>query len=262
VEVSAVDRIAFSQPLDSVGGLARGILVGIRDLSRRQGQLLVVPETAKAPRAESDVADRMPNVTVAKIGLDGSKIRSPFRQVVPAGVPECVRVHIQGSEARPFRHAINHQLHPSSGERSATLRGKNVIRYCGTFSFEAPEGTNFESAQALIARYGAFRPLDMDNPLIEIKLVPAGLQTLLNAQPVGEQSQNESAIPEAVPVFSRRLDEFLNFAFQEVLPGPRTPERHYSLNANRYDVADARIPQHLHRVASLDCTQKVQKGNS
>jgi hypothetical protein len=136
---------------------------------------LVVPQTLKPPRAELYVPYGVPDVLMAEVRLNQPKVRAAFGQVVAARMPEGVRVRVQGSQASTFRHAIYHQLNPARCHRSASLGDENEVAGLDAFALQSSQSANFHSPQAMIARYATLGAPDVENPLIEIELVPVGL---------------------------------------------------------------------------------------
>ena len=214
----------------------------------------IVPETLEASRTQLHVPDGVPHVAMPQVRLDQPKISPALRQVVTARVPESVRMDVQGGEACPLRHAIEHQLNRPGCHRPAPLRDKNPVTGLWSFALQAPQCPDFQSAQAMVARYAAFGAPDVENALLQVELAPASLQSLLNAEPVREQHHNKGGIPMSPPVLSRGLDELLDFVCQQVLTESRPALRDCSRYGDWHHVAHARNPQYFHRVACSDCS--------
>jgi hypothetical protein len=223
---------------------------------------LIVPEALEAPWAQLHVSRSMPNVTMAQIGLDQAQIRAALSQVIPAGMPEHVRMAMQGTQPRPLRRTIDHQPDSSRSKRPATLRGENEIRRLRSFPLQAPQRSNFYPTQAMITIAALFRPPDMENPLLEVELWPAGIQALAYAQSVSKQNHDKRCITVTPSPLTRRFDEFFYLTEKQMLAFPRPPLRDCSPNGDWHHVSHMRNPQVLHRVALLDCSEKAQKGNS
>jgi len=215
---------------------------------------LIVPKSLEAPRAKFDVPKRVLDIPMTEVRLNKSKIRTAFSQVVPTGVPEHVRMWIQGSKASAFCRPVKHKLDRPRRQGPAPLRRKDKIGCLGTFPEKPAQRPNFYPAQVMVAAQATFQPLDVENPPVKVKLLPAGLQAFADAQSVSEEDHNKRSVPVAVAAFARRLHQFLHFGLEKMFPLPGPTLRHCSLYGNRYHVAHGWNPQVFHRVASLHCS--------
>lgn len=226
----------------------------------------VIPQALEAPGAELHVLNGVANVSMAQVRLDQSEIRPALCQVVAARMPEGMRMDIQRRKSRSLRHSVNHQAGRARCHWSATLRDENKVASFRTFAQEAPQCSNFQPTQTMVTRNAPLGAPDVENPLLKVELAPAGLQTLLYAQSVREQNQDEGRIPVAVAVFACGFDEFFHLILKQVFPASRTATRprlcHCSPYGNWHHIAHTRNPQYSHRVAPRHCSQKAHKENS
>jgi hypothetical protein len=215
---------------------------------------LIVPEATKAPRTEAYVSHCVPDIFMSQIGLNQTKIRATLAQVIAARMPESVGMNIQGSESSTLCNAIQHQLHGSGSQRPTALGNEHEIARLFTFAAQTPQGSDFTTAQIMVARYAALGSLNVKDGLIEVKLGPLRAQSLLDAQPMGEQKHNQRRVPVSVTILTRRQDEFFNLAFQQMFAVACTSMRHCSPYGDWNHVSHAQNPQCFHRVASGDCS--------
>jgi hypothetical protein len=203
----------------------------------------------EAPRAELNIPNGVLDIPMAQVRLNQPKIRAALRHVVPAGVPEDVRMNVQGSHARPLCRPIQHKLDRARGKRPAALGDKDVIGRFQSFPKQPPQGPDFHPTHGMIATQGSLRAPDMENPVVEVKLRPTSLQGFAYAQSVGEQNQNQGCVPVAVSAPARRVDQFFYFGLEKVLSLSASPLWYCSLYDDWHHVAHSWNPQLFHRVA-------------
>lgn len=178
----------------------------------------VVKESMEAPRAELDVTHGVRDIFVSEVLLNQAQIGPPLCQVVAAGVPKAMRVYVEFAQARPRRNPVKHELHRPRPQSPPTFRGKHKFGRKGPILTKSTQSPNFHPSQPMIAREGTFKPMDMKDPLLEVELLPAGLQALRNAQSVREQDQDQGRVACSVSVASRRLNQLIDFHFEQMLP--------------------------------------------
>jgi hypothetical protein len=204
----------------------------------------------------------MAHVAMTQVGLDQAKIGAAVGEVVPAGMPEHVRMDGQGRKSSSCCHAVQHKLCSSRRHGSATFGDENEIPGLGTFPLQPPKRPNFHSPQALVAIHATFRSVHVENPLLKVELCPAGIQAFPDAQSMGEQNKDKGAIPVAPPVLSCRFDKLLHFGKQEMLPIPQPAHGDCSLYGNWHHVSHRAKLLYFERVARSNSSQKVQNANS
>lgn len=179
---------------------------------------LVVPQSLKAPRRQMGVAYRVSDVGVSEILLDYSQIGATLCQVVPAGVPEHVRMNIQGSKTRAHCQAFNHQLGTAGGELSATLRGKDELRRGRPFAFQLSQCSNFYPAQRMITGQTALLSAHVKDAVLEIEVRPDRAQRLTNSEAVSPHHQHKRVVTDAPAVFTCGFQQFFHFIFGQMFP--------------------------------------------
>jgi len=225
-------------------------------------RISIIEKASKAPRTQLHVPNCVTHVTVPKIGLNQAQIRTSICEIVAARVAKGVRVDVERVQSSPFSESVKHKLHRPRCHRTAALRDENEIAGPRAFSLKTAQGSNFHPTQAMVAGYAPLGAPDVENPFPQVKLVPAGLQTLLDAQSVREENKDQGRIAQAMAVLSGHLDQPIYLSRQEVLPLSGSANGHCSLYSNRDRVFHVRNPQYFHRVPLAHCSQKAQKENS
>jgi hypothetical protein len=167
----------------------------------------------------------MPDISMPQVGLNQPQIGATFCQVVPAGVPEAMRMNVEQAEPSTIRHPVKHQLDCPRREWPTTLRAKNKIASLGTFPQQSSQRPNFYPAQLVITRVATLGPFHVEDPSIQVELVPAGRESFLDSQPVGEQNQYQSGIPVAPASLARSVNKLGDLIGQQVLTAARSPAR-------------------------------------
>jgi hypothetical protein len=80
------------------------------------------------------------------------------------------------------------------------------------------QGANFYAAQVMIAAQGAFGAPNVENPMIQVKLRPAGFQALANAQSVRKENHDQGCVPMSLSALARRFYQLIHFRFKKVFP--------------------------------------------
>jgi hypothetical protein len=214
----------------------------------------IIPQSLEAPRAQLDVPESVLNILVPEIRLNKPEIRAALCQVVSAGMSEHMRMRVQGSEASALCRAIEHQLDCPRCQGPATLRGENKISRFGTLPKKPTQSSNFHPAKMMITAQAAFQSPDVENPMVKIKLRPAGFQAFADTQPVSEQNHDKGSVSVAISTFASSLHQFLHFRLEKVLALSRPTLGYCSLYGDWQDIAHSWNPQVLHRVASRHCS--------
>ena len=214
----------------------------------------IVPESTKAPWAQLHVPYGMPDIGMAKVALNQPQVGPAFAKVVTTGVPEGMRVHIQGTEPSPLRRSVQHKLNAARRDRPAAFGHKDKIPGLGPLSLQPAQRPNFKATEIMVPADAALGTPDVENPLLQVKLLPAGVQALAYAQSVREEDKNKSGIPVAPSSLPRGFDQLFDFIFKKMLPLARPALCYCSLYGNRHHVAHAKNPQVLHRVTSRHCS--------
>jgi hypothetical protein len=138
-----------------------------------------------------------------------------------------VRVRLQfeaGGSRRPF----DHPGEACRRERGSPLADEDERRRLA-LPLEPPQGPELVTVQGMGAGCAVLDPPHVQDGAVEVDLVPAQVTGLGGTQPVPEGHQDHGRVPVTVPVGLGRLDQGLDLAGRQVLPGPklrvRTPDR-------------------------------------
>ena len=93
---------------------------GVAAATSRQGLVLVREEVLEPSRCQLRVPDRMPDILVAKIGLDRPRILASIRQRIARRVPQHVGMCLEW-QAGPFAGALDYPVKAIAIERGAAL---------------------------------------------------------------------------------------------------------------------------------------------
>ena len=85
----------------------------------------IIPEAFKASWAELHVPGGVPDLAVAKVGLDQPQVGAAFGEVVATGMAETVWVNVEGLQPGAGGDALDHELHAPRGEWAAPLGGED-----------------------------------------------------------------------------------------------------------------------------------------
>ena len=85
--------------------------------------MLIPKKSLKARRRQLGVSDGVLDRLVAQIALDRACIDAIIRQLVPAAMPQHVRVDLH-IEASSFTGSFNHRLEATPGEWCSSLTGE------------------------------------------------------------------------------------------------------------------------------------------
>ena len=179
----------------------------------------VVKESMEVPRTKLHVPHGVGDILVTQVLLNEPQVGSTFSQVVTARMPEAVGMNMQFTKSCAHRDPVKHELDRARAESPASLRSKDEFWRHRTFLPQSPQGSDFHPAQAMIARQGALEASDMENPLLEIELLPAGLQALRNAQSVREEDKDQGRVAKAVSITSSALNQLIDLPFEQMLSG-------------------------------------------
>ena len=109
ISASAQQQFEFFLATDKLGQSARvqGVEAGVRALLAADGEASVLPEILEPIRRHFGVANRVRDIFMAHIVLEGSRVMPIVGELVTSGVPEHVRMNREwelGSFSGPSDH--------------------------------------------------------------------------------------------------------------------------------------------------------------
>jgi len=152
--------------------------------------LPLAPEVLEPIRRKLGVANRVLDVLVSQVSLQGSGIVALVGQREAAGMPQHVRMSLT-TELGGLASTLHRPGKASGRERRATLGGEHKGRLGILLPRQATQGPHFIAADRVGARRAFLGPADGQGCGIEIDLIPAKVYQL--------------ACPEAVPTALRLI---------------------------------------------------------
>src|SRR5438270_13503362 len=114
-------------------------------------------------------------------------------------------------EARRLPYPCQHLAEAVSCKRRAPLRQEYVPRAGWLFPFDLPERAQLFAADRMHARDAVLQPVDVQQPAIEIDLIPAQRHKFPDPEPMPERNEDHRGIAGAVPPpLSRRLAQLID----------------------------------------------------
>jgi hypothetical protein len=146
----------------------------------------VLPEILEPRWRQLGVAHCVLNIPVAEVSLQGAGVVALVSQGKTAGVPQHMRMGLEGQlglPARPFDHAGE----ASRAERCPAFRGKHEGRLGFLFALKPPQRPQFVPEDWVGAWGALFDPADVQGGCGELHLIPAQVHQLRDPQamPVG-----------------------------------------------------------------------------
>lgn len=154
---------------------------------------------------------------MSEVVLDGAGVMAVVGELETAPVPEHVRMN-RKSQRRFLPGARQHLAEPGRRHRPAPLGQKHIGAAGRPFPFQPPQRPQLGTAQGMDAGRAPLDPVDLEQPLFQVDLVPAQRHQLRHAQAVAVGQQDHGRVAVAVP--SPRLGrphQLLHFACSEVL---------------------------------------------
>jgi hypothetical protein len=176
------------------------------------------------------VAHGVLNIFVPEVMLQGARVLSVVGELVPAGVPQHVRVYRKWKlDCLPYPR--KHLPKASTRHRRTTLCDKDISRF-NLLAPQSPQPTYLAAAHRLHTRCPILETPHVQKPALQIDLIPPERTQLRTPQPmpVRHQDHRRIAVP-VTPAQARTLDEFRHFLDGQVFAWPalriRKPARRY-----------------------------------
>jgi hypothetical protein len=163
------------------------------------------------------VANRVLNVLVAHVELDGTGVVAVIGELVAAGMPQHVRVDAKG-QLGGNAGALDHLQEPFLAERRPPLAYEHVavLRLLAQQLAQRPQLLTADRVDALDA---VLDPVDVKLSALEVMLLPPELAHVCRSQSVPIRHQDHSRITVAVPVLAGGLHQLLHFTRREIFTG-------------------------------------------
>ena len=159
----------------------------------------VLPEVFEARRRHLGVAHRVLDVFVPEIGLQGAGVDALVGQLIPASVPQHVRVHWEFElcgDAQPH----DHFAEACRGERRSPLRGEDDGRNGLLLALELAQGSQLTAGNGMDSRRTILGSIDVQSTVTEVDRIPTQGHKLAypQAMPIGDQDHGGVAVAMAV----------------------------------------------------------------
>ena len=160
----------------------------------------------------------MLNIAVAEVCLQGPRVVSLVGQRVAAGVPEHVRVRLEGKlglDPCPLDHARE----PGGAEGCPALRGEHEGRLGLLLALEPPQRPQLVPEDRMGAGRALLDPAHVKRPRGELDLVPAQVHQLGGPQAVPIGHKHHRGVPVAPAVLPGGVHQPLDLGLGQVLAG-------------------------------------------
>jgi len=97
------------------------------------------------------------------------------------------------------------------------------------FAHKPPQCPDFDAAQPVVAAIASFDSLYVEDPAIEIEVIPAKPERLGQSQAVGEHQEQQGRIALTPASLASGIDEKLDLGWGQMLAIPRPANRNCSL---------------------------------
>ena len=155
---------------------------------------------------------------MAEVGLQGARVVPLVGQRVAAGVPEHVRVRLEGQlglRACPLDHAGE----ASGAERRSALRREHEGRLGLLLALEPPQRPQFVPEDRMGAGRALLDPADVQRGRPEVHLIPAQVHQLGGPQAVPVGHKDHRGVPVAPAVSLGGVHQPLDLGLGQVLAG-------------------------------------------
>ena len=160
----------------------------------------------------------MLNVAVAEVGLQRPRVVALVGQRITAGVPQHVRVRLEGQLGLPAR-PLDHAGEPSGAERCPAFRGEHEGRLGLLLALEPPQRPQFVAEDRMGAWGALLDPADVQGGRSELHLIPAQVHQLGGPQAVPVGHQDHGGVPVAPAVALGGVHQPLDLGLGQVLAG-------------------------------------------
>ena len=187
--------------------------------SRREISL-ILPEALEPLRSHSRIPDRVVDVAVPEVVLDGPCIMPLRGEEIPARMPKLMGMNRE-AKAGFFPGASDDVPDGSRRERRAPLRHEDIGRI-RVVPLELAERAKLRASERMLRVAPALGTFDVQVPALQIHLAPLERHELGGAKPVAEHEQHDGGVALAVaPEPPGGFDEGLDLVGPQVLPVAR-----------------------------------------
>src|SRR3954466_4323459 len=149
--------------------------------------------------------------------LHSPRVLAVVDQLVAARMPQHVRVYREGKRCS-LPCAGEHLTKAGRRHRRASLSDEYIPRLNG-LAPEVAQSAQFPAPHWVDAGHAILDPPDVQEPVLEVDLVPAERAQLGDAQAVAVGDPDQGSIPVPVPVLPGGSDQALDFLGGQVLAG-------------------------------------------
>lgn len=171
------------------------------------------------------VANRALDLGVAQVALDDAQIYAPLDQVITAGVAQHVGMDVETSQAGSGAQPLDHLVDSPGRQPSSPFGTEDELPRGWAVPFQLAQGADLDAAQGMVSADRTLQPVDMVNPMLEIEVLPAGLQCFQNPKSVAIADQDQGMIASRPAVAPGGFEEPVDFGIGEVLAVARAPGR-------------------------------------
>ena len=157
---------------------------------------------------------------MAEVCLQGPRIVSLVRESIAAGVPEHVRVRLEGKLGLDPG-SLDHAGKPGGAEGGAALRGEHEGRLRLPLALKPPQRPQFIPKDWVGTRCALLHPADVQRGGPEVHLLPPQVDQLRDPEAVAVGHEDHRGVPMAPTVLSGRVHQPLDFGLGQVLAGPQ-----------------------------------------
>src|SRR3954451_12777655 len=168
----------------------------------------IFPEGFEALGGELGVAHRVLDGLVAEVMLHSPRVLAVVDQLVAARMPQHVRVYRERKRCS-LPCAGEHITKAGRRHRRASLSDEYIPRLDG-LALEFAQGSQFPASERVDAGHAVLDPPDVQEPVLEVDLVPAERAQLGDAQSMAIGDPDHGGIAVPVPVLSRGSDQALD----------------------------------------------------
>ena len=179
----------------------------------------LTPDVFEAIGRELGIANRVLDILVPEISLNGAGIDAFFSQSEPARVPEHMGMDFEGKASRgtsPF----NDPGKSPCGEGAPALRCEDECRFRFLLTGQPSQSPQLVPIDGMGGRRTFLDPSDGQHGAVKINLVPSQAHQFAGSQAVLVGHQEHGAIAVPPTIGSNRFHQPLDLGIRQILPGP------------------------------------------
>jgi hypothetical protein len=182
------------------------------------------PEIPKSCWRQLSVSDRVLDIPVAEVSLQGSGVVALIGEREAAGVPQHVRVGLE-AKTRLSASALDHSSEASGAEGRSSLRSEHEGRLRLLLALKAPQGSQFIAEDRVGARRAPLDPAHVQRSRSKIDLIPSEVNKLRGAEAVTVGHEDHCRVPMPPTVLPSGVHEPFDLCFRQVLTGSQVGVR-------------------------------------